>query len=176
MKYFALKELLIAVPSALVLGMVFAVLHTLLSGVLRGSADVFNFSKPKPKFILKFGIFSEAESKKSKLSERVNFVLSETSNFICLIIYALVFTVFLYIISDGIFRGYVFVFAAASFILTSKLCGKPLDFICNFLSNAVRISLMTLICFLTYFPIKLHKKVKKRKKYTKMSKKKQRLG
>ncbi len=185
MKYFSLGELLAGIPLSALLGAFFACVYRLFRALIYGVGEFFaSLKKNLPSCVkIKKTPKKERERHKKKISKRTPlklkikkdknglcFVFEELLNFFSALFFALIFSVFLYIVSDGIPRAYICITTLASFFTVSKIFKRPLDRIFRLLSNVLSKILIVFLCIITYLPRKLlknyiyHKKIGKIRK------------
>ncbi len=167
MKYFSLNELLFALPAALIVGAALAFAHALFCAILQGLLSTLELSNVKTAIKAKKMKYIRAEKQKIKNIKRLYFCLSEIGNCIFIIFFAVLLSVMLYIVSDGIPRGYIIIFTILTFFLISKLFRRPLDLIMNFCSEIVRRVLFYTLFIICFLPFKLHESRKKKQKQRK---------
>ncbi len=175
MKYFSLSEVLVGVPASLLLGALFACIYTFLSAFFSGLAEFFRCIKSKWPSNLKIKSNRTLKKKKSEVGRKVfiktrssdkrtaaafQLITEEVFNFFTVIFFSLIFAVFLYIVSDGVLRGYIIILTLASFFGTSRLLERPLGLICAFLSRCFSEIFLIILFIFTYIPVKIYKKSK----------------
>lgn len=158
MKYFSLSEALIAAPAAFLLGIIFALVVAFVLSVLCGVKELLALLIKN----VKIKRNKAADSKKSRILNNAHFIVSEFFNFILTVAFGIVFTVFVYIASDGIVRVYIPLLVLLGFCLFSNFCRRPLDKVCCFISRCVYKILFGTVFAITYFPLKIYKKASKK--------------
>lgn len=154
MKYFSLYEILLSIPASLIFGVCIAFFYALLTELLKSGALFLEIKKyiiaKERKTPYKFG----AECKKVTVVGRTRFVLSEIFNCLFIVLCSLLFSVFIYVISDGIPRLYICVLVLSSFALCFSFFKKAFSaFSFYFVGCFIRIIFFVTYLIL-YFPLK----------------------
>ncbi len=135
MRYFSLGELLLAVPSALLLGVLFSLVYSFIISFCKASVERSVLIKENILKKIKFKRKDEAEHKIAKASKLGAFVACQFVSFLIITLFAVVYTVFVYMATDGIFRIYILVLVVAAFFMTKKAVMRCFDKISVFVTS-----------------------------------------
>ncbi len=135
MKYFSLGELLLAVPTAILLGVLFSLVYSFIISFCRASIERTALIKKNFFQKIKFRRKNTAEGEKTSALKITAFVACQFVSFMLIAFFAVVYTVFVYMATDGIFRIYILVLVVAAFFLTKKVVMRCFDKISIFVTS-----------------------------------------
>ncbi len=166
MKYFSLSETLTAVPLSFLLGTVLSLIGTLSLSVLYGMKGFFALVLKNIK--TKTNITAEVQT--ARMPEIVHFIISEMLACILSVAFGIIFTVYVYIVSDGIVRIYIPILTLLGYWTFSHLFKRPLEKVFYFISLCVYKILCAVLYASSYIPLVIIKKIIKRKTGNKIQK------
>ncbi len=167
MKYFTLQEVLVAIPAALLLGIVGAFIYRLSAAAFICAANFFKIREyikaktEKRKFLFERSDYASFSNKKS------GFIISEMLGFVFCVCSGIILSLALYVLSDGIPRVYIFISAIAGFYMAMKLFEKPFAYLCSCIANTFFRALFFITYLISYFPIKVILKRRRKNKRAK---------
>lgn len=135
MKYFSPGELLIAVPAALLLGALFSLVYSFTISFCRSSIERTVIIKNNVMEKLKLKKKNKAENEKRHALKFTSFAACQFVSFLLIIFFAIIYSVFIYIATDGIFRIYILLLVIASFFATKKAIARSFDKISIFITS-----------------------------------------